>query len=234
MARFIDDFESLIIKQTDDWLVINKPAGHTLHNEAGDGFIFSLKAKLNLPFLAPAHRLDKVTSGCLLLAKNSQSAAHLSKQFQDQSVGKIYLAITKGKPKKKQGLISGDMSQGRNGNWRLEHSKQQPAITEFYSIGFQEGLRVAIVKPVTGKTHQIRVALKSNGSPILGDQRYATISSNSIDIDRCYLHCWQLAFKDMNGNRLEVSSKPESGELFLTEKFWSIVNSKAKSLTWRN
>ena len=232
MADFNQEYESLIIHQNKDWLVLNKPAGLSIHNESNQGFVLRLKQQLQYDFLAPVHRLDKVTSGCLLLAKNSNAAAHLAVQFQQQKVEKIYLAITQGKPKKKQGKIIGDMAQGRNGNWRLEHSKLNPAITEFFSIGFKQGFRIAIVKPITGKTHQIRVALKSNSCPIVGDPRYA--SNPSFSVDRCYLHCWQLSFCDLDGSTIKVTSKPNAGTLFSSGDFWSTVDSKIKSLPWGN
>ncbi|MEE4244049.1 MAG: pseudouridine synthase [Kangiellaceae bacterium] len=207
-----------IIQETNDWLAVNKPDGIGMHTETGAdgkvelGVVQLLKQQLNLDYLAPVHRLDKVTSGCLLLAKNPKSAACLANQFSARQVDKVYLAITQGKPKKKQGTIKGDMLPARNGNWKLAKSVDDPAITQFKSIGFKDGLRLAVVKIITGKTHQIRVALKSNGTPVWGDTRYGDKQINLV-ADRCYLHCWQLCFDDQE-QRQFIKCWPEQGELF--------------------
>ena len=158
---------------------------------------------MKLDYLAPVHRLDKVTSGCLLLAKNQTAASFLSKQFKERTTEKIYIAITKGKPKKKQGTIRGDMVPARNGCWKLAKTQNNPAITQFKSIGYNNGLRIVNLKILTGKTHQIRVAMKSIGSPVWGDERYGNVTDNA-GADRCYLHSYKLSFDDLSGERKTV------------------------------
>ncbi len=202
-----------IIQKTDEWLVVNKPSGVSIHgDQEALGFVENLKQQLGISFLAPVHRLDKVTSGCLLLAKTSNAASLLSQQFQNQEVQKKYLAIVTGKMKKKQGMIKGDMLPSRRGSWRLTKTQNNPAITVFKSMHYQPGYRLVVIKPVTGKTHQIRVAMKSNSSPVWGDLRYGSKEKNQL-ADRCYLHCWQLSFKWLD-NIHHLVCLPNEGILF--------------------
>jgi tRNA pseudouridine32 synthase / 23S rRNA pseudouridine746 synthase len=162
------------------------------------------------------HRLDKVTSGLLVMAKNAAANEVLSEQFRDRLVEKFYLAISAKKPKKKQGLIRGDMAPARRGAWKLLASTENPAITQFMSLSLSPGKRLFIVKPHTGKTHQIRVALKSIGAPILGDQLYAD-SASCEGIDRVYLHAYSLGFH-FHGEYFRFVEKPREGNVFLSDE----------------
>lgn len=139
--------------------------------------------------LFPVHRLDTPTSGALLIARNARAAAELSQLFAQRQISKTYIAIAAGKPKKKQGLISGDMDNVRRGNWRLLHSQNNPAQTRFFSYSLKPGYRYYLLHPLTGRTHQLRVALKSLGTPIVGDQRYGGEANEYL-----HLHAWKLSF----------------------------------------
>jgi len=222
-----------IVAQTEDWIALNKPAGADIHGDQEHlGWVTKVKQFLDLPFLAPVHRLDKVTSGCLLLAKSSEAASHLSKQFEQSVVEKYYLAITLGKPKKKQGCIMGDMEKSRNGSYKLMKSLNSPAITQFFSFGYTEGLRLAIIKILSGKTHQIRVAMKSNGCPILGDQRYGKALDVEA-IDRCYLHCYRMIFKNLDDRQVTIQALPEQGVWFKTSEWEHLIRKyDPSSLNW--
>ncbi|NVK89200.1 MAG: RNA pseudouridine synthase [Gammaproteobacteria bacterium] len=219
--------EDGIIAQADGWLAVNKPSNFSVHSETGIGLVAQLQQQLNLDFLAPVHRLDKVTSGILLLAKNSETAAELSQQFALRQVNKVYCAITTGKPKKKQGTIVGDMLPARRGSYRLAKTLENPARTEFFSIGLYDGLRIALLKPTTGKTHQLRVAMKSNGSPILGDPRYG-VKRNA---DRCYLHHYHIQLKTST-DWIDLKVLPKQGEHFLAPEFVDKFSAKLNSLAW--
>ncbi len=179
-----------------------------------------LQRQLGLDDLYMVHRLDKVTSGVMVFALNAEVAADLAEQFKQREVVKYYLALSDRKPRRKQGAIVGDMEKARRGGWKLLHSKQNPAVTQFFSASVKPGLRLFIVKPSTGKTHQIRVALKSEGSPILGDGIYGSTKS-----DRTYLHAFSLAFK-VKGENYRFSCLPDESENFdqqclelITEKY---------------
>ena len=182
-----------IIYQTDDFIIIYKPCGLSVHKDQSEiGLTTLLAEQLGVPQVWLVHRLDKVTSGLLILALNAKSAAEFFRLFSEHRIQKTYLALSNQKPKKKQGLIVGDMQKARNGAWKLCQSKENPAITRFESVSCEPNLRLFILKPQTGKTHQLRVAMKSLGSPILGDVFYG---KNTENIDRTYLHAARLQFE---------------------------------------
>ncbi|MBM7455615.1 tRNA pseudouridine32 synthase/23S rRNA pseudouridine746 synthase [Oceanisphaera litoralis] len=198
-----------ILLEHRDYLVINKAAGIGMHQEGDQpGLVRQLSETLGEP-LYPVHRLDKITTGVLLLARNPDANRELSRQFAERSTRKWYLALSDHKPTKKQGLIKGDMEKARGGSWKLCRSLHNPAITRFHSTLLVEGLRAFLLQPQTGKTHQLRVALKSQGCAILGDSRYG----GSV-ADRGYLHAWQLSFS-YRGERVTVRAPLTEGEHFI-------------------
>lgn len=174
-----------------DFILINKHPDVSVHKDDGDTMLLAEVAKKSGDEqLYLIHRLDKMTSGLLLLGRNAASASELSQLFSAREVEKYYLAIGSKKPKKKQGLVSGDMERSRRSSWKLINSQRNPAITQFQSLAGEPGQRLFLCKPHTGKTHQIRVALKSIGSPILGDPIYNASSA----ADRGYLHAFAIRF----------------------------------------
>lgn len=198
-----------IIYQTDDFIIIYKPCGISVHKDQSEiGLTTLLAEQFGVPQVWLVHRLDKVTSGLLILALNAESAAEFFRLFSEHHIQKTYLALSNQKPKKKQGLIVGDMQKARNGAWKLCQSKENPAITRFESVSCEPNLRLFILKPQTGKTHQLRVAMKSLGSPILGDMLYG---KNTENIDRTYLHAARLQF-EFKGQAFDVFISPKEGE----------------------
>ena len=198
-----------IIYQTDDFIIIYKPCGLSVHKDQSEiGLTTLLAEQLGIPQVWLVHRLDKVTSGLLILALNAESTAEFFRLFSEHHIQKTYFALSNQKPKKKQGLIVGDMQKSRNGAWKLCQSKENPAITRFESVSCEPNLRLFILKPQTGKTHQLRVAMKSLGSPILGDSLYG---KNTENIDRTYLHAARLQF-EFKGQSFDVFSPPKEGE----------------------
>lgn len=179
-----------VLYDTPDWLAIDKTAGVSMHSDDGvAGLVVQASEQLSQP-LFPVHRLDKVTSGLLLLAKHSRAAAQLSEHFAHRRIQKWYLAISQSKPTKKQGWVKGDMSKSRNGSWKLERSHNNPAITQFIThFDSTAERRFFLLKPHTGKTHQLRVMMKSLSAPIDGDERYGGIAA-----ERTYLHAYALSF----------------------------------------
>lgn len=193
----------------DQFVVINKAEGQSVHRDENEsGLVMTLQAELQMPELRPVHRLDKVTSGIMLLARSAEVAAEMERQFRSKRVEKYYLALSDHAPSKKQGTIKGDMVRSRRATWKLSSSMKNPAVTQFFSTSLKPGVRAFIIKPLTGKTHQIRVALKSLGSPILGDSNYAAKQS-----DRVYLHAYQISFT-LFGDEFTFRCWPERGEHF--------------------
>jgi tRNA pseudouridine32 synthase/23S rRNA pseudouridine746 synthase len=207
-----------IITQTDDFVVIAKSAGVNFHDEeqVGSGLFSQVKQQMKKQFsvteLYPIHRLDKMTSGLVIFAKNLKSAQIFGKLFEEHNVEKYYLAISDKKPTKKQGLIKGDMAKSRRGMFKLLRTMDNPAITQFFSYPIANKQRLYLLKPHSGKTHQLRVALSSIGAPIIGDPLY---NANST-ADRGYLHAYALRFSFL-GIMYQFILPSDQGEYYLTQ-----------------
>ena len=208
---------------------MDKPPGIAVQNEKDQPGILPLVCKqLGAERLWLVHRLDKVTSGILILAKSSRSAAYFGQLFETKAIEKFYLAITDKKPKKKQGTIKGGMSKVRDGKWKLTKQAENFAHSQFFSFSVAPNLRLFLVKPLTGKTHQIRVALKSLGSPILGDTLYKGGSA-----ERTYLHAYGIKFHYHEQN-IKIVCPPTHGEHYLYEATTQKLDdlSQPWELTW--
>jgi len=190
-----------------DFAIFCKPAGVSVHSEASSGFVAQLQSAMPGSWHL-VHRLDKTTSGLLLMGRSATAAMHFGQLFSQRRIDKYYLAIAPGKPIKKQGLVIGGMARARDGQWKLTRNLVDPAVTRFFSTSLEPGLRAYLLRPYTGRTHQLRVAMKSLGVPILGDDRYGGEAS-----DRLYLHAYALAF-DWQGEQIEVMLPPTNGEHF--------------------
>ena len=203
-----------LIDQQADFIVVSKPANISFQDESelGEGFFNQVKQQLKLSELYPVHRLDKITSGLMLMATSKAAANEFQQLFSQHQIEKFYLAISDKKPKKKQGLIKGDMSKSRRGMYKLTHTTINPAITQFFSYSIMPGKRLYLLKPHSGKTHQIRVALNSLSAPILGDSLYS--GSNA---DRGYLHAYGIKFS-YHQKLFEYLVQPGQGEQFLLDE----------------
>jgi len=196
-----------IIYEDEDLLVLNKDVGVVVHGGSGHdtGLVERLKVQLDLPELRLAHRLDRDTSGCLLLAKNLHTLRQLTEQFRDRDAHKTYLAWVVGHPYPYAGRMQSKLVKGvRQGGERMvidaEHG--QEAITDLQTVLLREhdGWRYSLValQPHSGRTHQLRVQLQHEGHAILGDPKYA----EKDDIKRfktslgkgLALHAWRLRF----------------------------------------
>lgn len=216
-----------IVWQSDQALVINKHAGVSFHSEQGDAGLFARVAE-SFASLYPVHRLDKPTSGLMVMAKTAAANRQLCEQFRARQVDKYYLALSDKKPGKKQGAVIGDMVAARRGAWMLTRERRNPARTAFISRSVAPGRRLFVVKPATGRTHQIRVALKSVGAPILGDALYGATPA-----DRVYLHAYALGFT-LDGEYQRFSCRPDSGQQFCDVAFASAMADLAEpwNLKW--
>ncbi|MBL0711297.1 MAG: TIGR01621 family pseudouridine synthase [Colwellia sp.] len=211
-----------IITQTDDFVIVSKSTGVNFHDEGelGSGLFSQIKAHLAdsalkyapISKLYPVHRLDKMTSGLIIFATNLTSAQIFAELFKKHQIEKYYIAISDKKPTKKQGLIKGDMVKSRRGMYKLLRSMENPAITQFFSYPLGDGKRLYLLKPHSGKTHQLRVALSSIGASIMGDILY---NSNSI-ADRGYLHAYAMRFQFLN-KHYEFVLTPNTGQCFVSE-----------------
>ncbi len=231
------DLHLSVLHEDDDCFVIEKPAGIAVHTGNGmsrndttilDGLRFLFR-KRKLPFSVSevlVHRLDKETTGCLLIAKNPKAHMALQKQFEKRTVSKFYLALVSGVPSPAAAMI--DAPIGRHTGDRTKMSiiqtgKTRNAATTYRTLTTSNGMSLLSCELHTGRTHQIRVHLLSIGHPILGDAKYETMKSLKMtalmQIDFLCLHAWKLSFvSPTSKKKISVSCQlPKKFENFLSE-----------------
>ena len=199
-------------------IVIDKPAGLATQGGSGltkhvDGMLDSLKfEKPTRPKLV--HRLDRDTSGVLLVARTAQTASGLSASLALRDTSKVYWALTRGVPKQKHGVIKAALAKEgvRGKDERMTVSDEddaKAAVTEYAVMGTagQEFAWVA-ARPITGRTHQIRVHLASLGTPIVGDFKYGGSDSRGKGeiADKLHLHARSIDIGRPDGGRLQVTA----------------------------
>ncbi|MFO7718590.1 MAG: pseudouridine synthase [Desulfohalobium sp.] len=208
------------IAEDERFLCVHKAPDVDCHTHQGQpGLIRSVQAQSRVR-LFPLHRLDKVTSGLMLFAKDRETARRMGRMFAKGQVSKYYLALSAKRGQKKQGTVIGDMQRSRRGAWRLCRTRRRPAVTRFVSRAWAPGKRAFLLAPATGKTHQLRVALKSIGAPVLGDPLYAPAEQRT---DRCYLHALAVFFV-LDGERYGFWLPPRHGEYFLDPEAAELLN----------
>jgi 23S rRNA pseudouridine1911/1915/1917 synthase len=194
-----------VIFEDDDLLVLNKPAGIVMHPGAGHQAHTLVNALLahcqNLSGIGGkerpgiVHRLDKETSGALVVAKNDATHRDLSSQFAARTMTKIYLALVAGILRKTSGVIDKAIARHPVHRQRMSIARRQgrSAKTEYRVI--RSGAEISLVECIlhSGRTHQIRVHLHHLGHPVLGDKLYG--GKRAGDYPRQMLHAWKLAFR---------------------------------------
>ena len=194
-----------ILFEDEDLIVLDKPAGMVVHPGAGNTAGTLVNALLHhCPTLSGiggkerpgiVHRLDKETSGCLVVAKNDATHRELSKQFAARTLKKIYLALVAGQLKKPAGTIDAPIGRHPVHRQRMSISRTsrgRSAMTE-YRVA-RAGVEMSLVECAlhSGRTHQIRVHLHHLGNPVLGDKLYAAKTAKGFP--RQMLHAWRLGF----------------------------------------
>lgn len=162
-------------------IIIDKPAGLPVHAGPGGGdtlenYFDALRFGLPRP-PALAHRLDRDTSGCLVLGRHPKALKKLGRLFQEGRVDKTYWALCRGGPG--EGMIDAPLKKVTRGTgWRVEIAEDgQSASTAFRTLAARGGIALVEARPLTGRTHQIRVHLASRGAPIIGDPQYGDLSA---------------------------------------------------------
>lgn len=199
------DVDLPILYEDDDVIVVNKPSGLLTHAKGGlsdeptVAEIIRPKTSFATDTDRPGivHRLDRDTSGLLIIAKNPESAAHLQRQFAERTAKKTYIAITDGRPKLNAAKI--DLPIGRNpsapSTFRIDPNGK-PAQTTYYVLAENDTQSLVELKPTTGRTHQLRVHLAHLNAPILGDRVYGKSSDC-----RMMLHAQKLEITLPSGER---------------------------------
>lgn len=200
-----------ILYEDEDCLAVMKPAGIPSGPTRDAARIHA--AKLAEDFsgrsLTLLHRLDKDTSGVLLLAKTKAFATGLLQAFRDREVDKTYLALVPGRPQATFG-VSCHLREGEGGRMLVVRSGGMKAETTFRTLASKAGYALLEARPKTGRTHQIRVHLAQAGYPILGDSTYGGDAEVGEEpVPRQMLHAWVLAFEHPTlGTRLRVVAPP--------------------------
>lgn len=199
------DVDLPILYEDNDVIVVNKPSGLLTHAKGGlsdeptVAEIIRPKTSFATDTDRPGivHRLDRDTSGLLIIAKNPESAAHLQRQFAERTTKKTYIAITDGKPKLNAAKI--DLPIGRNpsapSTFRVDPNGK-PAQTTYHVLAENDAQSLIELKPTTGRTHQLRVHLTHLNAPILGDRVYGKSSDC-----RMMLHAQKLEITLPSGER---------------------------------
>jgi 23S rRNA pseudouridine955/2504/2580 synthase len=213
-ASALETLARNIIYENDDLLAVNKPSGLAVHGGSGISFgLIEALRQLRPPsaYLELVHRLDRDTSGLVLVAKRAPALRELHRQLRGKDVDKRYMALAAGKwpaatrvvevPLQKNVLQSGE---------RMVHASGEgkPALTRFRVLERLGGATLLEARPVTGRTHQIRVHARHVGHPLLGDEKYGTAQAaelaRQLGLKRLFLHAASLRF-----------TLPETGEIEL-------------------
>lgn len=214
------------VRYSDDRvIVISKPAGLVTHPASGHHTGTLVNALLNMgePLAASGstrpgivHRLDKDTSGLLLVAKDDDAQAFLVEELRARRISRRYIALVRGVPGSPRGTIEAPI--GRHPTRRQQMAVVtggRPSVTHYEVLDGTDTMSLLEVTLETGRTHQIRVHLKHLGHPVMGDRTYGGVSeaSKTLGLDRPFLHAWKLAFPHPGDGRTTEVSDPLPGDL---------------------
>ena len=192
------DVQPKVLYEDENVLVVEKPAG--LLSEAKGEYC---PEKTLADFGYIAHRLDRDTSGVVILAKNEEVQKFLKKQFQDRKVHKTYYAVVEGRPKLDAARIDLPLLRNKKHPTTFLVDANGKEAETFYKVVKSNGERSLLeLKPTTGRTHQLRVHMKYLGHPIVGDPVYG-----KADADRLYLHASELEITLPGGKRATFKSE---------------------------
>lgn len=202
-------FLSSIIFEDENLIAINKPSG--LATQGGSGIDISVDDFLTGKEWQLVHRLDKDTSGILLIAKNTKIAEFLTDAFRNKTISKTYLALVYGVMKKTSGTINIPLRKkllGKNEKVAPDFIDGKEAITEFKLLKNFTDHSLLELKPLTGRTHQLRVHCKEMGHSILNDVKYGGRDVLRKDIcKRLCLHAYKIELQDYFGKALKIETK---------------------------
>lgn len=220
------NIEQAILYEDENMLIINKPTGLAVHGGSGVSFgLIELLRTTRADFsLELVHRLDRDTSGCVLVAKNPPMLRAMHKLFASRQINKIYHTIVKGfarsqfsvkEPLKKSTLSSGERMVSI-------HPEGDSAHTDFAMLKRLNGATLLEAKPITGRTHQIRVHAASSGLPIIGDTKYGDKAYNKVmakvGVERLFLHAHTIDFIcPLSGKPIKITAELDDAWLVAME-----------------
>ncbi len=222
-------FVPTVVYEDGDILAVNKPAGLAVHEDGrSDETVLTDWVRENHPSMigvgeemclqngevidrpGVVHRLDKDTSGILVLAKNQDTFLFLKDQFKNRETQKTYHAFVYGEVKDLTGTIDKPIGRSKK-DFRLwtthvPKGKVREAITRFTRLGVGEGFSYMAFEPKTGRTHQIRVHAKAIGHPVVADERYAPKKDPILGFTRLALHARAISFTHPNGTYMSLEA----------------------------
>lgn len=226
-----------VLHEDDGAVVINKPAGLVVHADGkreeptltdwieknypeskGVGEPLTLSNSDVIERSGIVHRIDRETSGVMLIAKNQPAFLHFKKQFQDRGISKIYHAFVYGEMKDDDGIINRPIGRSRKNfrQWSAQRGARgamREAVTHYKVIAKKEGFSFVEVIPKTGRTHQIRVHFKAINHPIVSDSLYAPKKEKALGFERLALHAYSIEFNSLDGKRIKIAAPyPEDFE----------------------
>ena len=219
MAALPEPLDLDVLYEDDDVVVIDKPSGMVVHPGSGNRSGTVVNALLyryrdfgerfpDTPRPGIVHRLDKDTSGVMVVARHAAAHACLARQFSDRRVGKLYLAWVAGRPVPASGRIATRLRRDPGNPLRVRVSSDSGklAVTRYRVRASAGGASLMALRPLTGRTHQLRVHLRSLGHPILGDPLYAGRAKGTAP--RLLLHAFRLAIVLPGGTERTVFEAP--------------------------
>ncbi|MGI9336813.1 MAG: RluA family pseudouridine synthase [Gammaproteobacteria bacterium] len=192
-----------ILYEDADLMVIDKPAGMAVHGGSGvsEGLIESMRALLpEARMLELVHRLDRETSGCLLIAKKRSALTNLHAQLRETGMDKRYVALVKGRWRKQRRVDAALTRNVLKSGERIVRAGPggKAAVTDMRPLAASGTASIVVARPITGRTHQIRVHALASGHPIAGDERYGEREFNKLarerGLRRLFLHATSIEF----------------------------------------
>ena len=206
-----------IIYQQPNFVIINKPKGIVVHPSKGHSNNTVVNALMGMkiefesnmgetkPWLI--HRLDKDTSGLLIVAKNKKEYEYLIELQKERKIKKYYLAVVSGIPDKKYATIDAPISRNKSHRKKMSiNTSGRKSLTTYKVLKSNSKMSLIELELHTGRTHQIRVHMQAIGHPIIGDKLYG---KKSTLIDRQLLHAYKLEFKDSKNKKISIENKPD-------------------------
>ncbi|TVU61889.1 23S rRNA pseudouridine(955/2504/2580) synthase RluC [Vibrio atlanticus] len=214
----VSELEQCIIHEDDHMLILNKPSGTAVHGGSGlkFGAIEALRAlRPDARFLELVHRIDRDTSGILLVAKKRSALRHLQAQFREKTVQKYYFALVMGEWKNSCKVVNAPLLKNEVNSIVRVNPNGKASETRFKVLERFQDATLVQASPITGRTHQIRVHAQYTGHPIAWDDRYGDrrfdAYTSKVGLDRLFLHAANIKFTHPGSEeKMDISAPMEA------------------------